>query len=236
MQKHPQLKVEKRSVFGNKLKKLRKDDILPANVYGKGVPSTAVQMPVKDFQSVYTEVGETGLVDLMIGEEKRPVLIHSVHIEPISRNVLHADFYQVNLKEKVKTMVPLVIIGQAQAVTDKAGLVMQPITEVEVEALPESLPENIEVNIEHLALVDDQVTVGDIKAPQGVTILTDSGQVVVKIAELASKEAQEEAAAEVAAAQAAKAAEAPEGEAPAATDEAKPGESEKQAEDPQEKV
>ena len=59
---------------------------------------------------------------------------------------------------------------------------MQPITEVEVEALPESLPENIEVNIEHLALVDDQVTVGDIKAPQGVTILTDSGQVVVKIA------------------------------------------------------
>ena len=63
-------------------------------------------MPVKDFQSVYTEVGETGLVDLMIGEEKRPVLIHNVHIEPISRNVLHADFYQVNLKEKVKTMVP----------------------------------------------------------------------------------------------------------------------------------
>lgn len=231
--KRLKLSVEKRKILGKKIKKLRREGILPANVYGKNIKSQAVQVPYKDFEKVFKEAGETGLVDLELDGKIIPVLIHNLQIESLTRTPLHADFFQVNLKEKVKTMVPLVIVGEPKAVSEKIGLLLQPLSEVEVEALPEELPENIEVNVEHLAAIDEQITVADLKKPAGVEILTDPDQVVVKIAELVTKEAAEEAAAEAAAAEAAKeevAAEA--GEAPVETEE-KPSEGEKPVQKPE---
>lgn len=203
MKRH-KLVAEKRKILGKKIKKLRREGILPANVYGKEIKSQAVQLPYKDFEKVFKETGETGLIDLELDGKTIPVLIHNLQIEPLSRTPLHADFFQVNLKEKVKTMVPLVIVGEPKAVSEKIGLLLQPLAEVEIEALPEELPENIEVNVAPLSAIDEQIIVSDLKKPAGVEILTDPDQVVVKIAELVTKEAQEEAAAEAAAAEEAK--------------------------------
>ncbi|OGH02904.1 MAG: hypothetical protein A2798_00550 [Candidatus Levybacteria bacterium RIFCSPHIGHO2_01_FULL_37_17] len=204
MATHPKLKVEERKVLGKKVKKLRRDGITPGNVYGKEVKSTAVQLPTKNFMDVYKESGETTLVDLELGSKTIPVLIQNVY-KDFRGNVLHADFFQVNLKEKVKANVPLEFVGEPKAVTEKTGILMEITNEVEVEALPTELPEKIEVNVEHLAQIDDQIAVSDLKVPQGVTILSDLNQVVAKIEELVSKEALEQAAEEAAAAEAAKA-------------------------------
>ncbi len=203
MADRPSLKVTKRTVFAKKLKGLRKQGILPGNIYGKDIKSTPVELPYKEFEAVFKETGESGLVDLKLDSEVRPVLIKNVAYESVSRLPLHADFYQVNMKEKVKTMVPLEIVGEAKAVADQIGLMLTPAQEVEVEALPADLPEKIEINVEGLAAVGDQITVEQLKVPAGVEILTDPGQVVVKIDELVSKEAQEQAAADAAAAEAA---------------------------------
>ena len=203
MKRH-KLKVEKRKILGKQVKKLRRDGILPGNVYGKEIKSASVQVPLKEFQTVFNEAGETGLVDLDLEGKIIPVLIQNVQSD-YKNNVLHADFYQVNLKEKVKAMVPLEIVGEPKAVTEKLGLLINVLSEAEVEALPEDLPEKIEVNVEHLAAVDDQITVADLKVAAGVTVLTDPTQVVSKIDELVSKEAQELAAQEAAEAEAAKA-------------------------------
>jgi large subunit ribosomal protein L25 len=189
--KHPKLAVQKRDILGKKVKKLRKEGILPANIYGKDLKSTAVQVSYKEFEKLFKEVGETGLVDVEVDGQARPVLIHNVQYDNMTRLPLHADFFQVNLKEKVKTMVPLTITGEPVAITEKAGLLLQTLSEVEVEALPEELPEHIEVNVESLAAVDEQITVADLKVPSSVTVLTDPSQVVVKISELVSKEAEE---------------------------------------------
>src|SRR3989344_1528481 len=188
--KREKLKVEKRKVLGKKVKKLRREGILPANIYGKDIKSLAVQLAQKDFDKVFKEAGETGLVDVMVNSQTIPVLIHNVQTDYLG-NYLHADFYKVNLKEKVKTMVPILIIGEPKAVVDKIGLLMNILSEIEVEALPEQLPEHIEINVENLALVDEQITVADIKAPVGVAISTDPSQVIVKIGALVSKEAEE---------------------------------------------
>ncbi|EKD64406.1 MAG: hypothetical protein ACD_50C00392G0001 [uncultured bacterium] len=201
--KRPKVTVEKRKILGKSVKKLRREGILPANIYGKDIKSLAVQLPQKEFENVFKDVGETGLVDVAVNGETKPSLIHNVQYDYL-RNPLHADFFQVNLKEEVKTMVPIEIAGEAKAVTDKVGLILQPLSELEVEALPEDLPEHIEVNVEKLAAVDDQIIVKDITPPKGVKILTDPDQVIVKIGELVSKEAQEQAAAEAQAAEEAK--------------------------------
>lgn len=181
--KHPQLTVEKRSVLGKQVRKLRREGILPGNVYGKSLPSIAIQMKTSDFEELYKQVGETGLIDVMVGGDRHPSLVKNLQLEYPLRIPLHVDFYEVNLKEKVKTMVPLSIVGEPKAVTEKVGVLLQPMSEVEVEALPEELPEQIEVNVENLAAVDDSILVSDLKVPEGVTILTDETQTVAKIAE-----------------------------------------------------
>ncbi|MBI2032277.1 MAG: 50S ribosomal protein L25 [Candidatus Levybacteria bacterium] len=198
------LKVEKREIFGKKLKKLRREGLLPANIYGKDIKSQAVLLPVEDFKKTYKEVGETGLIDIELDGKSTPVLIHNTQVT-FDQNILHTDFYKVNLKEKVKAMIPIEFIGEPKAVTEKIGILMHILNEVEVEALPEELPENVEVNVEPLAAIDEQITVADLKTSEGVTLLTDPAQVVAKIGELITKEAQELAAEEAAAAEAASA-------------------------------
>lgn len=211
--KRENLSVEKRTVFGKSLKKLRREGILPANIYGKEFKSSAVQLPVKAFLEVFKKVHETGLVDVSFGNDTIPALIHNVQIDPKSQTVLHADFFKVNLKEKITAKIPVVAVGEPKAVADKLGLLEQPVSEIEVEALPTDLPEKIEVNVEALSQVDEQILVSDIKTSAEVTVLTDPSQVVFKIGELVTKEAEAEAAAEEAAAEAA--ADTTEGEAPA---------------------
>jgi large subunit ribosomal protein L25 len=186
--KRPILQAEERKVLGKQVKKLRREGLLPANVYGRNLSSIALQVKFADFDAVFKEVGETGLVDLQVNGQTKPVLVKNLQMNYQNRTPLHVDFYQVNLKEKVKTMVPVVLVGEAKAVTDNVGMLLQTLSEVEVEALPDRLPENVEVPVEHLAALDEQITVEDLKAAEGVTILTDPSQVVAKIAELVVEE------------------------------------------------
>jgi large subunit ribosomal protein L25 len=196
MAKRESLVVTKREIFGKQLKKLRREGVLPGNIYGKAMKSSAVQLPLAEFKPIFNIVHETGLVDLKFGDEVIPVLIHNVQLDGRSREPLHADFFKVNLKEKISAKIPVISTGEAKAEADKIGLLEQPLMEIEVEALPTDLPEHIEVNVEKLAAVDEQILVSDLVAPEGVTILTDGGQLVFKIGELVTKEMEEQAAAD----------------------------------------
>lgn len=199
------MKVEKRTLAGKKVKKLRRDGIIPANIYGKDFKSVAVQLPIKAFVEVFKKAHETSLVNVELEGKITPVLIHNVQIHPASQEYLHADFYKVNLKEKIKANIPVIAVEESPAVQNKLGLLLQTLPELEVEALPEALPENIEVSIKNLTEVNQEIKVSDIKAVEDVAILTDPNQIIFKIGELVTKETEEETKVEEAAAQEAKA-------------------------------
>ncbi len=201
--KRESLKVEKREVVGKKVKHLRRNGILPANMFGKGVKSQSLQLALKDFEEIYKKVHETGLVDLSIGSEVHPILIQNVQIHPITHTPIHADFFKVNLKEKVRASIPIIAVGEPKAVSEKIGVLLQPLSEVEVEALPADLPENLEINVEKLVAIDDNLTIADLKAPNGVEILAEPHEMIFRIDELVSEAAEELAAEEEAEAQAA---------------------------------
>lgn len=198
------LTAEPRKITGKQVKKLRREGILPANVYGKDIKSQSLQLPLVDFIKVFEEAGETGVIDLTYGKDTVPVLIHNLHTD-YRRTPLHADFFKVNLKEKVTAMIPVEFTGEAKAETEKIGLLEKITNEVEVEALPTELPEKFELNVEPLANVGDQITVEMLHRPEGVEIISDLNLVIAKIGELVSKEAQEQAEADAAAAEAASA-------------------------------
>lgn len=194
------LQADNRTMVGRKVKQLRKLGKVPATIYGKNVESTSIVITNDDFIRVYGEAGETGLIDLVVGSDKRPVLIHTVQVNPVTNSVLHVEFHQVNLKEKVKANVPLELVGEAQAVSQKEGTLLQLLDEIEVEALPAELPEKIEVEVSKLAHVNDELTVSDINLKSNVTVLTDKTVVVVRVTPLVSREAEQQAAEEASAA------------------------------------
>lgn len=183
------LKAEPRKVLGRKVKKLRREGVLPANLYGKKVKSQSLKVSKDEFLKVYQEAGETSLIDLKIDSKTAPVLVHNVQIDPVSDEPLHVDFHQVSLKEKTTAEVPVEIRGEAPAVEEHKGILIQPLTEVEVEALPTDLPDQFEVDVSKLTEVDQAITVNDLHYDkEKIKVLADPGEIIVKINPLEEEE------------------------------------------------
>lgn len=200
------LKAQDREILGKQVKKLRRDGFIPAHVFGKKVPTEHVSVKAIDFSKIFAQAGETGLIDLKIGDSKvRPVLIREVQVDPVRGSTLHIDFYQVNLTEKVRVSVPIRVVGEDPEVVKMGeAVVIQPMSEVEVEALPTQLPDHLEVDITSLQAIDDALNISQITVPEGVEVMADSEAVVVKLDTAVSEEAQqlmEEQEAEAAAAE-----------------------------------
>jgi len=229
MAKREKLIAQKRELMGHKAKKLRREGILPANLFGKKIKSQSLQVNLKEFLKVFEKTGETGLIDLVIDDkETRPVLVGNVQIEPVSDQPLHVDFHQVNLEEKVTVAVPIHLVGEAPAVVGDEGVLVQPLAEVEVEALPTDLPDHLEADISSLDKIDAAVRVADLKVPKGVVVKTVQEEVVAIINPKAKEEEVAPAAEEAVVAEGEKGAE----EAPApAEGEEKAAEGQKPAEE-----
>ena len=104
------LTAQKRTILGRKVKTLRREGLIPAHVFGHKIKTIHVQVKQTDFAKVFEKAGETGIVDLAIDSQKKPVLIRNVQVHPVTDTPLHIDFYQVNLTEKVKVNVPIELI------------------------------------------------------------------------------------------------------------------------------
>jgi len=179
-----ELAVTPRSVLGKKVKTLRRQGITPANVYGHGIPSQAVQLPTPDLARTIRVVGRNTMVQLHVeGEKKRrPVFMRTVQRNPITDEFLHVDFYQVSLKEKIRIEVPLVIVGEAPAVSDYQGILLQSVNVVGMEGLPGDLPPHIEVDVSGLEEIGDAIHVKDLEVSPDVTVLAEPELVVAKVA------------------------------------------------------
>ncbi len=181
------LEAKIRKITGRKVKTLRKEGLIPANIYGKKIKSQAVQVKALDFKKAYEEAGETGLISLKVQAEKgkgedRAVLVSSVQFNPLTDAVVHVDFRQVDLKEKVTAAVPVELMGESPAEKGGIGTVVQYIDEIEVEALPGDLPEKFAIDASGLSEVDQAVFVKDIEYDKAkVQVKNDPEEIVVKV-------------------------------------------------------
>lgn len=177
------LKVNSRKLTGRKVKQLRAQGTIPANIYGKGVKSVSIQQPLKDFAVAFKQVGETGILELVVDKETktRPVLIHNVQQHPVTGEILHVDFRQVDLTETVTVKIPIEISGTAPAIT-KGGVLIQLINEVEVEALPADLPDKFTLDVSQLEEIGQGFSLKDLKVSAKVKLLTENlEELVIKI-------------------------------------------------------
>ncbi len=180
-----ELSANKRTIFGRKTKQLRNNGIIPANIFGKKIKSLAIELASSTLLDTMRKAGETGLIHLKIkGDDKvHSVLVSGYAQNPVSGDMLHVDFHEVDLKQKVTATVPLKAVGESEAVKSGMVLVMMK-NELEVEALPTDLPDHIEVDISVLTEVGSTIHAKDLKFDRSkVTVEISDDEVIATIQE-----------------------------------------------------
>lgn len=217
-----QLQADPRQVTGKKVKALRRQGIVPAHLYGRDTESLPLQASTPQVISILRTAGRNAIIELRInGERKpRPVVLRGVQRDPVTDELVHVDFFQISLTEKLTADVPLVMVGEAPAVTIYGGVLLQGFDHLSIEALPADIPQHIEVDVSVLDELDAALFVRDLDIPADLKVLSDPDQVVAKVSppRLAAEAEEEEAAPEVEGEKGEEAAE-PEGEAAAQAEE-----------------
>jgi len=165
-----ELKAKPRAKTGNgPARVLRREGMVPAVIYGPGKEPAPLTVALHDLDMVLRERGGQAMINLAIeGEDgKRMAMVKEIQRHPVSRKVLHADFYEVAMDREITLTVPLTVTGVSPGV--EAGGVLQVVRrELEVSCLPMAVPEEITVDISGLQ-VGDSIHISEVALPEGVT-------------------------------------------------------------------
>ena len=209
-----ELTCKTREVLGKKVAALRRQGITPVHLFGHGVDSQTLECDSVQLRRVLAQSGSTRLIDLKIDKTKpKKVLVREVQRNPIRGDLLHVDFYQVRMEEKIRLEIPIVLVGEAPALKQKGNVLAHELTSLNIECLPDAIPNKIEVDLSILVKEGDAIHVSDIKVASGITIVDHPEQLVARVSvprvkeEVKAEVPAEEAAATAEAAEGAKAAE-----------------------------
>lgn len=187
------LKATARDIVGKKTRFLRREGITPTHLFGHNLKSLALQCNTDELRRVIARVRTTTLFSLGIDGEKRPrkVLIREIQNDPLGRQILHVDFYQIEMTEKLKVDVPIILGGEAPAMKVKGRSLHQSLTSLNIECLPDKLPHEIEVDLSPLTELGQSIHVKDLGLSTDITVINDPEQLIVKITETAAARAEE---------------------------------------------
>ncbi len=187
--------VETRSAVGKRVAKgLRREGRLPGVFYGKKIGNVPITVPARTMEDILAREGDGAILKVCLTEngqkEEFTAVIREVQRHPLSRRLLHVDFYQISMDDKLKAFVPLFLEGEPIGIKED-GVLQQGLRELEVEALPAELPESFVVDISNLNL-GDHLTVADIPVPEGVEMLSEPETVIATVVAVRVEEEEEE--------------------------------------------
>ncbi len=183
------LQLKERKQTGKAVNRLRKEGLIPAVIYGHGVSPRSVSVEYVPFIKTYRQAGESSLIDLAV-EGKTPVkaLIQDIAIDPMTDKIIHIDFRQVLMSEKLKAKIPVVLVGESRAVKELGGILVKSLAEIEVECLPQYLAHEIKVDISLIKEFGEMIRVGAIPVPEGMTFLSNPRETIVTVTPPRSEE------------------------------------------------
>lgn len=166
------LKVSDRTVFGKKVKALRREGLVPVVVYGPGMEPKAVQAGYNELEKVVRAAGKHTPVHIVIDEKKKIAMVKEISLDPAKNRISHVAFHAVRQNKPIEAEVPIHLIGEGESEAERAGLIiLQNIDSIEVKALPLEMPDALEIDIRHLKEAGEKVLVSDIKLPENVEIV-----------------------------------------------------------------
>jgi len=194
------LNAKDRSERGkNAARRLRREGMVPAVIYGGEGENLAVAVDPKALQKVLrSEAGRNAILKLDIaGHGATNAILKSWQVDPIRESFLHADFYRIAMDVAIRVTVPIHVVGEARGVKVDAGILELVVRAIEVECLPGDIPGQIDVEVSDLA-INQSLRVSDLKVPEKVKVLVSPDQVVVHVVSVKEEVAPTAAAAPVA--------------------------------------
>ena len=178
-----ELAVTTRTILGKKTKNLRKQGLIPAEIYGTSTENKHVSVPEKLFNKVYKAAGENTVVTVVTDDGKKiQTFISDIAKDTLHGTILSIDFHAVRMDEKIKAKIPVDFVGVAPAI--KTGnVVVKVLHEIEVEALPGDMPHRFEIDLSSLEHAGQSIHLSKIKLPRDVKILLPEDTVVVTVGE-----------------------------------------------------
>lgn len=175
-----ELVAQKRDILGKKVKNLREQGLVPAEVYGGGVENAHIVVSAKEFNKVFKQAGENTIISLSIDGKEQKALIHDVDFDALTEAPIHADFRAIRMDEKLRVHIPVRFTGESAAVKN-GGVLVKAMQELEVESLPADLPHEFSVDLSVLVELGNSIHVSDLVVPKGVEILAESEAVIVTV-------------------------------------------------------
>lgn len=164
-------------------RRMREKGFIPAVIYGKSTDSIAVQVKSSELRKILAEAGSNALIKMYVeqnGETRdHQVLVKSIQHDPVRRNIIHVDFHQVSLVDKINANVPIHLIGEAAGVA-KGGVLVSQMRGVDVECLASEIPEVITVDVSNLE-IGDVITLVELTLPPGVKAIGEDHAHVVAV-------------------------------------------------------
>lgn len=184
-----------REILGKKVKHLRRRGVTPVHLFGHGIESLALQCSTDALERVLSQAGHTGLISLKLDHEKkaRTVVVREFDRDWRKGQLVHVDFYEVKMGEKIRVEIPIVLVGEAPALkASKDNMLDHQLETLTIECLPARIPASIEVDTSSLRERGQAIRVKDIAPGEGVAILNDPELVLAKIGSRFVEKAEEE--------------------------------------------
>jgi large subunit ribosomal protein L25 len=175
-----------REARGKKNEVLRDAGEMPAVVYGPKHTAQSIVINTRDFSKILKEAGESTIITLSGVGADTDVLIHDVHVDPVTGVVRHADLYAIESGKTIQIRVPIEFVGESPAVKQGA-VITKVLHDVEIEALPKNLPQHLTVDVSVLVNAHDMIHVKDIVLPEGV-IIKEEPEEIVAVASVVEEE------------------------------------------------
>ena len=177
------LELSPREVLGKKVKRLRRQGVIPVHLYGPGVDPQPLQCETTKLVDVLVRAGGNTAVTVTVqgGQETHLAFAREIQWDPRRDDILHVDFLAVDASRPVSAQVPITLIGDSPGARTAGGTVMQQLRDLNVEALPLEVPRELELDLSMLTEPDGVLRAADIVIPGNVTLLTDPEDVVVRI-------------------------------------------------------
>ncbi|MBN1814912.1 MAG: 50S ribosomal protein L25 [Anaerolineae bacterium] len=184
------LAAERRAVLGKHVKQLRRQGRVPGVMYGHGFEAIPLQFENRSLSKLLSHVSGSQLVSIQVAGQKEPemALVRDVQRDPIRGDVLHVDFYRVEMTERLTAEIPLTLVGESLVISQHEGILIQGISAIEVECLPGDLVDEIAVDLSDLEEIGQGVYVRDLAIPSGIDVLTDKDEMIVRVVAMAEEE------------------------------------------------
>ena len=182
-----------RSTGSPAARRMRREDRIPAVVYGQGMQPITVSVVRRDLRIALSgPAGVNTVLDLTVEGKVYPAIVKELQRHPVRRNVAHVDFLQVNLNEEITISIPLRLEGEAKEVISAGGLVDPAVDSIDVRTTPRNIPDEIVIDVTDMTM-DTVITLGDITMPSGVTAVAEPDTPLVTVLTIRAEELESDA-------------------------------------------